>query len=537
VDGITRPFSSPSLTFRVQTIYDLRASVIPIGYQKVNPGTSVEFDLIIENRASATDYVIISEYNTPGGWGVGFNDSVDPTTFSVSVDPESSRRFHPVVFVPQTAVAGKHEVVMIASGESNDTNFRLLVEVARRDAVECSPLETTYRMTLGENFIAFKIENRGNFFDTITLEIENRPAWAPFEFRSVKVGGGGTEIAVSEGGTLNISDSDPAVYNFEQNGLDQIKISMHPSQSATVILSSDVPMESQPERGKLGIKYIYGVFNQQKLLELFLKLVIVDLEIMDIDDPPDGLPDLKLSPKPDYDFNDNIHFTFKLRNNYPLSTREGDVKWRIELAGTVLLEGDVGIILPGKEKEFNVSWKADKSTNLRHFAYLRLSGNVYESEDQAPSAKSEEEIFVESGGIVRNWGLMILFLGVMVTITIVFIVFFVIAQRNKQDREMAARAKYDEVYGGRRRPGLEPGRSKSLRSGSSEERSLPQKERPGLPSPKEKDPLKDRKKGSKEGKEKQKGDKEKKAEKGSDDKPEGPKTAPKLKDLEVPRED
>jgi hypothetical protein len=392
-------------------------------------------------------------------------------------------------------------------------------------------------MTLGENFIAFKLENRGNFFDTVTLEIENRPAWAPFEFRSVRLGGSGSEIPVSGSGTLNISDSDPAIYNFEEDGLDRIMISMHPSQSATVILGSNVPMESQPERGKLGIKYIYGVFNQQKFLELFLKLVIVDLEIMDLNDPQDGLPDLKLSPKPDYDFNDRIHFTFKLRNNYPLSTREGDVKWRIELAGTVLLDGEVGVILPGEEKEFNVSWKADKSTNLRHFAYLRLSGNVYESEDQAPSAKSEEEIFVESGGVVRNWGLMILFLGVMVTLIIVFIVFFMIAQRNKQDREMAAKAKYNEVYGGRRKPGLEPGRSKRLTKGSKEDRSLPQKERPGLPPPKEKGSLKDRKKESKSEKEKQKGEKEKKAESGSDDRSEGPKTAPKLKELEVPRED
>jgi hypothetical protein len=132
---------------------------------------------------------------------------------------------------------------------------------------------------------------------------------------------------------------------------------------------------------------------------------------------------------------------------------------------------------------------------------------------------------------------MILFLGVMVTLIIVFIVFFMIAQRNKQDREMAAKAKYNEVYGGRRKPGLEPGRSKRLTKGSKEDRSLPQKERPGLPPPKEKGSLKDRKKESKSEKEKQKGEKEKKAESGSDDRSEGPKTAPKLKELEVPRED
>ena len=121
VDGITRPFSSPSLTFRVQTIYDLRASVTPIGYQKVNPGKTVEFDLIIENLASATDYVLISEYITPGGWGVGFNDSVDPSAFSVSIDPESTRRFHPLVFIPLAAFAGKQcHRFQIASGSGKE---------------------------------------------------------------------------------------------------------------------------------------------------------------------------------------------------------------------------------------------------------------------------------------------------------------------------------------------------------------------------------------------------------------------------------
>ncbi|MGA1872460.1 MAG: hypothetical protein ACMUHY_02200 [Thermoplasmatota archaeon] len=485
VDGITRPFSSQSLTFRVQTIYDLRTSVTPIGYQKVNPGSSVSFDLIIENLASETDYAIISEFSTPSGWGIGFNDTVDPMDYSISVDPESSRRFHPVVYVPPTAFAGKHDVIMKATGTSNETEFRLKVEVARRDAVEGistppSGVGNTYRMTLGDNLVTFEIWNRGNFFDTVTLELENRPIWAPFVFHSVQVGGGTSEVQVSGSQELNVSGADPGRFVFSEADLETLVVSLSPSQGVRITMSSSVSLDTMPESGVLGIRYRYGQLVKQSFLQLSLKLIIVDLKITDMD--KDGLPDLKLYPKPDYELDERIHFIFTLENDYPYATREGDVKWRIELAGTVLLKGEVGVIQPGEEKEFNVSWKADKSTRVSHFAYLILSGPVYETDEQAPRAKSEDEVFIGSGQITRSWGLMMLFLGFMVVVMVIFIALFITAQRNKSIRESQAREKYDEIYSRKRSPELGGGRRGELKPVGREDRSLPRKEAPALPS-------------------------------------------------------
>ncbi|MGA1792505.1 MAG: hypothetical protein ACMUHM_00985 [Thermoplasmatota archaeon] len=505
VEGITRPFSSQSLTFRVQTIFDLRTSVTPIGYQKVNPGSSVSFDLIIDNLATETDYVIISEFYTPSGWGVGFNDTVDPTDFSVSVDPESSRRFHPVVYVPPTAFAGKHEVIMKATGTSNVTEFRLKVEVARRDAVEAIPTppsgQNTYRMTLGDNLVTFDVWNRGNFFDKVTLELENRPAWAPFVFHSVQVGGGTDEVTVSGDAELNVSGSDPVRFIFTETDLESIVISLSPSQGVRVTLSTFVPLETMPESGVVGIKYNYGQLVKQSFVQLSLRLIITDLKIIDMD--MDGIPDLKLYPKPQYDLNDRIYFIFTIRNDYPYATREGDVKWKIQLAGTVILDGEVGMILPGDEKEFNVSWKADVSTRVSHFAYLSLYGDVYEIQTQAPSAKSEDEIFIRSGEVTRNWGAMILFLGLMVLVIVVFIALFVTGQRSKATKEAETKAKYDEVYGKRRSPELKGGRGArgELKAVSRKEPSLPKKEVPTLPSSKgdESSPKKRKKKDQDDG--------------------------------------
>jgi uncharacterized membrane protein len=534
VGGITRPFSSRSLTFRVQTIFDLRTSVSPIGYQKVNPGTSVEFDLLLENLASATDYVKLSEFSTPSGWSISFNDSVDPTLYSVSIDPESSRKFHPVVLISPHAIAGKHEVVMRATGESNLTEFKLLVEVARKDAVEgiSTPPAgqgNTYRMTLGPNLVTFELRNRGNFFDTVTLEIENRPAWAPFKFHSVRIGDGSEEIDVSGTQPLNISSADSTTFTFTEDNLETIKIILKPSQIVRITLAGDVSLDSAPERGVVGIKYKYGVFGKQSFLQLSLKLVIVDIEILDIN--LDGIPDLLLYPKPDYDFNDKIYFTFKIKNNYPYSTREGDVEWKIELAGIVLLKGDVGIILPGDVKEFNFSWKADQSTNKHYFAHLKLSGSVYEIEEQAPRAKSEDEISIESGVVSRGWGMMVFFLVIMLVLIIGFIALFMINQKVKEDREKAAQAKYEKIYGRNRPPGLGRGRTNDLPGSAAKGKALPKMDRPELPSPKEEDlPQKKEKKMKKptNGEKEDKGSIEK-----IDTTENGRKKAPSLKDLEV----
>lgn len=485
VGGISRPFSSRSLTFRVQTIYDLRASVSPIGYQKVNPGTSVPFELVLENLASETDYVLVSEFYTPSGWGIGFNDTIDPTDFSVSIDPESSRRFHPVVFVPAAAPAGKHDLVMRATGTTNVTEFKLKVEVARRDMMEVIPTPppgqgNNYRMTIGENLVTFDLWNRGNFFDAATLTIENRPSWAPFVFHSVQVGGGSSEQVISGDDPLNLSGAEPGRFIFSRTDLESIVISMSPSQGARVTIGTSVSLDMMPESGVVGIRFTYGQLVKQSFVQLSVKMIITDLKILDVDQ--DGLPDMKLYPRPDYDLNDMIHFTFRVQNDYPYATRDGDVKWRIEMAGTVILEGEVGVILPGEEKEFNVSWKADRSTRNAHFAYLKLYGSVYETEDQAPRARSEDEIFVNSGTVARSWGLMVLFLGIMVVIMVVFVYLFVMAQRNKRMKEKETKARYDQVYRGRRSPELGKASAEGLGPGKrSRGRSLPDGERRTLP--------------------------------------------------------
>ncbi len=484
VVGITRPFSSSSLTFRVQTIFDLRTTVTPIGYQKVNPGTSVEFELSIENWATETDYVLVSEYSIPSGWTLGFNDTIDPTSFAISVDPESTRKFHPVVMVSPFATAGRHDVIMKATGETNETDIYLRVEVARKDAMDAIPLPSTgsdrYRITLGDNSVSFKIKNRGNYYDTLTLEVLNRPAWAPAKFHSVSLGGGSTVTEVSGNTPLNVSESSPGVFRFQEADLETITVSLKWSQEIVVTLMAEVPMDSEPASGVIGINYRYGQFSTQAFVPLPLKLIIVDLEIMDLDG--DELPDLDVNPEPDYDLDDKITFHFRIKNNYPFATRDGEVLWRIELTGIVLLKGEVGVIPPGGEKNFTVTWKAEKSTKLRNSAFLRIYGDVYEVEDQAPSAKTDEEIFVRSGDEEHAIGLMVLFGGIMVAVIIVFISLFILGQRNVKAREDRAKREYETVYGRRgpelrgRRPGELPG-ARSRRS-----RELGAGERPGLPS-------------------------------------------------------
>jgi len=276
VTGITRPFGSNSLNFRVQTIFDLRTTVTPIGYQKVNPGTSVQFELSIENWATETDYVLVSEYIIPGGWNLGFNDTIDPTSFAISVDPESTRKFHPVVMVSRFATAGRHDVILKAAGETNETEIRLLVEVARKDGMDAIPLPSAgtdkYSMTLGNNRISFKMKNRGNFYDTVTLEVLNRPVWAPAKFHSVSIGGGSTVTEVSGDSPLNISESSPGVFRFRETDLETIIVSLKWSQEIIVTLMADVPMDSEPSSGVIGINYRYGQFSKQSLVPLPLKL-------------------------------------------------------------------------------------------------------------------------------------------------------------------------------------------------------------------------------------------------------------------------
>jgi hypothetical protein len=270
------------------------------------------------------------------------------------------------------------------------------------------------------------------------------------------------------------------VFRFQETELETITISLKWSQEVIVTLVAEVPMDSEPASGVVGINYRYGQFSTQAFVPLPLKLIIVDLEIMDLDG--DELPDLDVNPEPDYDLNDKLTFHFRIKNNYPFATREGEVLWRIELAGIVLLKGEVGVIPPGEEKNFTVVWKAEKSTKLRNSAFLRIYGDVYEVEDQAPSAKTDEEIFVRSGEEEHAIGLMVLFGGIMVAVIIAFISLFMIGQRSVRARDEKAKREYESVYG-RRGPELGGRRHREL-PGARSRRSmeLGGRERPELPS-------------------------------------------------------
>lgn len=487
VKGVSRPYLSPSFTVRVSTIYDLRTSVVPIGYQKVAPGDSVEFEITLENWAYETDYVIINEFSTPSGYVIGWNDEIDPTSFSISISPESSRSFHAVIYIPNNALAGKHTVLLKAVGEANVTDIELKVQVAREDEMEAvstpSGGGSTYRMTLGTNSIPFTLINRGNFFDTVTLEIENRPAWTEVFFKRIRIGSGEDKQTVSGGGSINVSGLSSALFDLEEEGLDKIVISMSPSQTITVVLGSEVSMDEGTNDGVIGIKYRYGQLGNQKLLQMPLKLIIVDLEIVDRDQ--DGIPDINVWPLPEYDVGDKIRFTFDIKNNYPFATREGEVKYTIKLSGALLLDGGIGVIEPGETKRFNVTWKADVSTNLRAQAILALTGDAYPVESQAPSARTDEEIFIRSTEVERPWGLMIGFTIFMIVLILVFLLFWMFSQKSVQERNREEMEKYESIYGSRRKEhGAD--RRRRLERGAGK-RSLSARKRPELPSKKGED--------------------------------------------------
>ncbi|MFW3145822.1 MAG: hypothetical protein ACMUIE_03305 [Thermoplasmatota archaeon] len=499
VEGISRPYSSNSFTLRVSTIYDLRTTLVPLGYQLVSPGRSIQFTLSLENWATETDYVLVSEDSIPGGWSIMWNDTHDPTGFAVSVSPESKRDFHPVVYVPGTAIAGKHDVVLKAKGVANTTEVVLRIQVERKDNIEAVSAPPgggdTYGMSLGINNIPVVIRNRGNFYDTVELDIENRPAWAPSSFMRIIITSDGANSTVSGSETVNASLYGSGILDLRESDLDSLSVTLAPSQSVTVVLRSTVPMDSVPSRGVMGIRYRYGVLGNQKLLQLPLKLVIVDLKIVE--------NKLDIWPKPDYEVGETIHFTFSIRNDYPFATREGEVKWRIELAGVILLKGDIPSLQPGEVKTFNRSWKSDKSTNLQNPAYLYLYGNVYENEEQAPSARTDEEIFIEPSGSTHAWGLMVAFAVFMFLLIAVVLGGYIYSLQGVRERERQERERYESIYGRKGGRRLGEGRSRELRGRrAGRTPALDRKERPSLPSKEEgeKKPQAGKKRKDREGK-------------------------------------
>jgi|GEM_PF-3009307 len=478
VDGITRPFTVTSINFKVQTIFDLRSTVFPAEYQLISPGESVEFQITIENWAVDYDTVSLEMFDRPSGWDLAFNDTFDPTSLPFNVDPYGERVFHPVVFTPRNAVAGKHMVVLRASGRANTTDIRLMVEVARKDSFQLftmtsSGTDDTYRLTLGDNLIPIRVVNRGNYYDSVTMEIDTRPDWAPLTFHSIEVGGGTNVTTLSGAAPVNISGIIDSTIMILEDPLSKITLTFDPGQSAVVYLGTSIPLGTRANSGVVGIKYMYGVFREQQFLQASIKLILADIEIVDTDG--DGGPDIDIYPEPDYEIGDRIYFSWTLRNNYPYET--SGLKWSVELSGRVIIEGDVPPIGPGEEMEFNESWKADKSTKYHHVVTLKISGDAYPQEDKAPSASTSEQIYISPGPRKVAWGVMILFVGIMLLIISAFIAFYLWVRKDLREKEAVERERYEALYGRKGAPPLKSGAS----AGRYGRRALEKGERRELP--------------------------------------------------------
>lgn len=500
VEGITRPFQTGSLSFKVQTIFDLRSSVFPIGYYPASPGDSVEFTVTLENWAVDYDTVSVSVFDRPAGWDIQFNDTIDPSVVPVTIDPEGERDVHPVVFVPRNAVAGQQEVTLRAEGTTNVTFMTLKLSIAREDEFILTPLtpagsDNTYRLTLGENLIGLKVVNSGNYYDTVLLSIENRPEFAPMTFHSVKVGGGSNLTNVNANNGINISGQTDRTYLVQEDPLTSISISFDPSQTATVYLKASVPLGSPARSGVVGIKYTYGIFQEQKFIQSSVRLILADVEILDIDG--DGSPDLIVQPRNDFKVGDTIHFSWELKNNYPYPT--SGLRWQVMLSGKVLIEGDVPAIEPGETMVFNESWKASKKTNTRNVATLKITGDAYVSEEKAPTTSSKTDVFIREGDPEPPIAIMAIFGSIMIVLIAGFIGFYIWVKKDLEKKEALERGRYEEIYGGRERPALAgetEDRGKGKRSSS-----LLSADKPRLPGKKPEDVRTSESKGKKKRKE------------------------------------
>lgn len=496
VEGISRPFESGSLSFKVQTIFDLRASVFPIGYYPASPGDTIEFTATIENWAIDYDTVSVSVWERPAGWDIQFNDTIDPSEVPITINPEGEREIHPVVYIPRNAVAGQHKVILRAQGTTNITFFDLKLQIARQDEFQLTPLtpsgsDNTFKLTLGENMMGIKVVNAGNFYDTVTLTIENRPDFAPMTFHSIKVGKGTNVTNVNAVEGINISGQLDRTYLVQEDPMTTLKISFDPSQTATVFLKASIPLGSPARSGVVGIKYSYGIFQEQRFIQSSVKLILADIEIMDSDG--DGSPDLMIQPLGDYEVGDKIGFSWVLKNNYPYPV--SGLKWQVILSGKVLIEGDVPAIPTGETMTFNETWKADKKTNNRNVATLKIIGDAYTSEDKAPSTTSRTDVYIKEGKPGAPVALMAIFGTLMILIIAGFIGFFIWVRKDLENKEAVERGRYEEIYGMKERPALDgkvegsrrPGKASSLRSS----------ERPELPGKKPSEPFEPRKKSRK----------------------------------------
>ncbi|MDG6225925.1 MAG: hypothetical protein QCI82_10495 [Candidatus Thermoplasmatota archaeon] len=447
-DNITRPFESQSITLKVETIFDLRTSVRPLGYQMVNMGSSISFNISVENWATATDHVIFVKDTIPGGWTVIFDDVIDPFEVRFSILPGGKRTLVPYIYVPLNTQAGRKEIVIIAEGTKNTSRIVLGVEVMREDSFEIRSTapDQIYPLTLGQNRIWFRVFNRGNYYDTVELTLISAPSWMNADFDKVRVGSG-HNVGSVQGKLTNISSRYDDLFEFPATK--EISVAYGPFQSADISIAVDVPLTARPSADNLiGIRYRYG--KDGTIGELFLptKLLMVDLKIVDADG--NGLPDLDIWPhstENTYEVGDTIHVIFSIRNDYPYPPE--DIGYVIDIFGVTIAQGDVGRIEPGETKEFNVTWKMDRPTKTSHPLILRLKGSPYTQQSDTPSARTVNEIKINGGRTRGDLMIVLGFVLIMLVILGVFLFAIFEAKKQKAEREEKERRKYEKVYGKR----------------------------------------------------------------------------------------
>ena len=466
VDNITRPFRSRSIEFKVQTIYNLKGRVAPIGYVEASPSSNIEFNITLENRASDTDWVKVEEYSRPQGWPPLVYEGFDPSNLEFSISSDSERTFVAVLEVPSYAIAGRHSIILRAVGKTNETEISLKVDVDRFDDFEAKHVSgeqsKTYGVKIGNNEVPFKLQNRGNYYDTAELLIMNAPSWSTVTFESVKIGTGEQNKLYDGQGTLNVSGDTGSVYEIQEER-DTLSITCGPGQEVVITLNVDVPLDTslQPE-SICGIQYKFSQPRIQEQFQVGLKLLLLDLDVIDMDG--DSRPDLQISPvKETYQSGDEITFSFGVRNNYPYPP-EG-VKWKIELIGVELLSGELDQIPPGETFYYNATWESDLTSD-GYKATLKLESPDFTN---PPEVRTDEEITIESSGKVGDLRLVLLWLFFASLVIIWLVVIYILAQRSINRKKEAEEEEYRKVYGMPSREGLKEGRERKRLPGSKKE--------------------------------------------------------------------
>ena len=280
------------------------------------------------------------------------------------------------------------------------------------------------------------------------------PSWLSASLVAVKVGTGTNTVDLPQP-RMNISELKEDLFRFDAT--DKATIDFGAFQSAELRILVSVPMDAQPApEAKIGLKFTYGEDRTSHDIYLSVKLILVDLSIVDTDS--DGLPNLEIWParsKAHYMVGDEMHFIFDVNNEYPFASQ--GIGFSIELIGVKVAGGDLGTIQPGETRKYNITWKINKPTEGAYPFRLRLTGAAYDLSGDAPTAKTKEDVSIGGGGAQRPIGTVIAFIAFMTMLIIVFLVLLYFAKRNKADREQKEIADYEKVYG-RRPPGVRTGR-------------------------------------------------------------------------------